>query len=526
MLEPSRFIERYELRGILGRGGMGEVYRALDPLLNQEVAIKVLLLQAESANHQTEIERLFREVKIGRALKHPNIVTVYDVGINPQSSLPYIVMELVKGKPLHMLIAERHLTIPEMVRTISEVADALDYAAQAGVVHRDIKPSNILVDPETLAPKILDFGVARVQGTDLTQTGTVLGTPCYMSPEQCLGQPVDGRSDLFSLGAVLYEMLANKRTFPGDTIGSVIAGILDPAKPVRLKTLRPMIPATLDNVVTKALAKDPKDRYQRGKLFATALKVALATAPPATLELQPGTFPALPINQFGSPSFSLRIDVESGDRPNIESRAEAPLHSSSPRLERQSTVKSSLSREQTVEVIQQSHEDGFWPGRALLLVYLAYVGARHLKEPMYASFLGIFNNLVYSIGSNLLGITGIQFLSLTGGAILLLVIPVGLLLVCLRWSDYFAASVSGAWLAINLYQLAPFVADARTQTLPLMLAEEGDCGLCHDWQYLLSLLHMLPWDTKIATFMRGMAFLCMWSSIAAGSWMVWKVAKS
>jgi len=498
---------------------MGEVYRGWDTLLKQEVAIKVLLLQGGDATRQTEIERFLREVKIGRTLKHPHVVTVYDVGINPETDLPYIVMELINGKPLHALLEEKHLTIPEMVRIISEVAEALDYAAQSGVVHRDIKPSNILVDPESLAPKIVDFGVARVQGTDLTQTGTVLGTPCYMSPEQCLGQTVDGRSDLFSLGAVLYEMLANERTFPGDTIGTIIAGILDPAKPVRLRTLRPVIPASLDNVVMKALAKDPQDRFQRGKLFATALRAALSTAPPATLALQPGTFPALPIHQLGRPS-SARI-AEPGVRSSVEPKLGRPV---SP--ERRLPAEKLSKWGQAVEAIQQTSEDQFWPGRALLLAWFIYIGIHHLADPLYVSLFGILNNIMHEGGHLLFRLSGNQFLGTAGGSILQLTVPLAAALVVFRQPDYFAVSVCGVWLATNLYNIAPYVADARTRILPLTTSDDGECGMCYDWQYLLSTMHLLPWDTKLAAVIRIIAFLFMWGAIAAGAWMVWLVAKS
>jgi hypothetical protein len=508
MVKSQWFVERYELRGTLGRGGMGEVYRGWDTLLQQEVAIKVLLLRGDDANRPTEIARFLREVKIGRALKHPNIVTIYDVGINPETGLPYIVMEMVNSKPLHALLEERHLTIPEMVRIAGEVAEALDYAAQAGVVHRDIKPSNILVDPETLAPKIVDFGIARVEGTDLTQTGTVLGTPCYMSPEQCLGQTVDGRSDVFSLGAVLYEMLANERTFPGDTIGTIIAGILDPAKPVRLRTLRPVIPASLDNVVMKALAKDPKDRFQRGKFFAGALKAAMSTAPPVTLALQPGTFPDLPVYQAGGASIS---QTQQEARGNIEvSPRAAPVQTP----QRKSMAKPAA----LLQVVQQDDENQVWQGKALLLAYLVYVGIRHLRDPQYSSLIGILNNLIHEGGHLLFGWSDVQFLEMAAGPLFQFAVPIAVLVFLFRQADYFAASMCVAWVATNLYETALYIGDARSQVLDL--APAGD------WQYLLITTHLLASNMTIAAWFRAIALLSMCGAIVAGAWMVWRMARS
>ena len=293
MPDEKKMIGRYEIRGTLGKGAMGAVYKGWDTRLELDVAIKVLLPGSDESNRAEEITRFLREVKISRNLKHANVVAVYDVGDDPDTGMPYIVMEFIKGKPLNTIMKERKLTIREIVTMISQVADGLDYAAQAGVVHRDIKPANILVAPETLTPKLVDFGVARIEGTTATQSGTVLGTPHYMSPEQCRGEVVDGRSDLFSLGAVMYEMLTNQKAFPGDTIVTVMMGVLDPEKPIPPGDLRPEIPYALSEVVMKALAKDPADRFQRGKEMVEALQSALAEAPEATVAIRPGDLPPI-----------------------------------------------------------------------------------------------------------------------------------------------------------------------------------------------------------------------------------------
>ncbi|TAL10474.1 MAG: DUF4384 domain-containing protein [Nitrospirae bacterium] len=293
MPDEKKMIGRYEIRGTLGKGAMGAVYKGWDTRLELDVAIKVLLQTNDDTNRTEEITRFLREVKISRNLKHPNIVAVYDVGDDPDTGMPYIVMEFIKGKPLDNLMKERKFTIREIVTFVCQVADGLDCAAQAGVVHRDIKPANMMVDPDTLIPKLVDFGVARIEGTNATQSGTVLGTPHYMSPEQCRGEVVDGRSDIFSLGAVLYEMLTGIKAFQGDTIVNVMMGILDPNTPVPPSDLRPEIPYALSEVVMQALAKDPTDRFQRGKEMVEALQAAMAEAPTATVAIRPGDLPAI-----------------------------------------------------------------------------------------------------------------------------------------------------------------------------------------------------------------------------------------
>lgn len=291
MPEERKSIGRYDIRGILGKGAMGAVYKGWDTRLELDVAIKVLLPGNDDTNRHEEITRFLREVKISRNLKHPNIVAVYDVGDDPDTGMPYIVMEFIKGKPLDGLLKTRKMTMQEIVTLLCQVADGLDCAAQAGVVHRDIKPANIMVDPETLIPKLVDFGVARIEGTNATQSGTVLGTPHYMSPEQCRGEVVDGRSDLFSLGAMSYEMLTGMKSFPGDTIINVMMGILDPNTPVPPGDLRPEIPYALSEAVMKALAKDPADRFQRGKEMVEALQSSMADLATATVTIRPGDLP-------------------------------------------------------------------------------------------------------------------------------------------------------------------------------------------------------------------------------------------
>ena len=276
MHKTTETIGRYEIRGTLGQGVTGAVYRGWDTRLELDVAIKVLLVNHDDANHQEEIQRFLREVKISRTLKHPNIASVYDVDDDPVTGRPYIVMEFVQGKPLNELLKDRQLSIREIVKLFQQLAGGLDSAAQAGIVHRDVKPANILVDPATLHPKLVDFGVARVEGTNVTQSGTLVGTPHYMSPEQWRGDLADGRSDLFSLGAILYEALTQRKAFPGMNFATVMAAALDPAKPVPPSDINADISLEMAGVVMKALAKHPVDRFQRGNEMSDALEAVLS----------------------------------------------------------------------------------------------------------------------------------------------------------------------------------------------------------------------------------------------------------
>ena len=304
-------IGAYDIRGTLGKGAMGAVYSGWDPRRDCLVAIKVLLPGSDDSCRAEQIARFLREGEISRTLRHSNIVEVYDVGNDRESGMPYIVMEFIKGKPLHVLLKERHLTIDESVSLICQVADGLDYAAQAGVIHRDIKPANILVDPVSLIPKLVDFGVARIEGTNTTHAGMVLGTPHYMSPEQCRSEVVDRRSDLFSLGAVLYEMLTNVKAFPGDTVMTVMMAVLDPQKPIPPAEFRPEIPAGLCDAVMRALAKAPSARFQCGREMIATLQSALTKSPEAAgirpAELPPTETVMISAERFKSLSKGSRV---------------------------------------------------------------------------------------------------------------------------------------------------------------------------------------------------------------------------
>ena len=282
---------RYRIIGELGRGAMGAVYRALDPLIEREVALKTLLPNLPEDVMGEVRERFIREARSAGRLNHPNIVTIFDVG--EQDGMAYIAMELLDGRSLQAILRESGRLAYDLVADIAaQVADALDLAQRYSIVHRDVKPANVMLDSMERA-KLMDFGVAYVPSSTMTQTGTSLGSPRYMSPEQVLGLPVDPRSDIFSLGVVLYEMLARRTPFEnsGDTtvfaLMNRIAGMPHPP----LRQVDPRIPPAFERIVDRALAKKPGERYQRaGEMAAELRRVGAAPArapeahepPPAT----------------------------------------------------------------------------------------------------------------------------------------------------------------------------------------------------------------------------------------------------
>lgn len=270
---------RYQVEKELGQGAMGIVYLGKDPKINREVAIKTMALAQEFDDDELAKvkERFFREAESAGRLSHPNIVAIYDAG--EEADLAYIAMELLKGYDLDEHIKKDKLLPLEKVLGIAiRCAEALDYAHSQNVVHRDIKPSNIMYDPDSDSVKITDFGIARITDSSKTKTGTVLGTPNYMSPEQCMGKRVDGRSDLFSLGVVLYQLCSGALPFKGDTMATLMYSIVhDP--PIDIRKQRPDIPPTLRKVIHNAIGKKPEKRYPSGKKMAAHLKICLERLP-------------------------------------------------------------------------------------------------------------------------------------------------------------------------------------------------------------------------------------------------------
>ena len=266
---------RYEIRGELGRGTMGVVYRGYDPVIGRPVALKTVLLpESFSADQRNAfLHRFFLEARIAGKLIHPNIVITYDAATDEQTKTPFMVMELVEGEPLNRRIEKQgRLEWRQAIEIVIPLAQALDYAhQQQGIVHRDIKPANVLLT-QNAVPKIADFGIAKLPKADLTQTGVVMGTPYYMSPEQLLGEKkLDGRSDLFSLGAVLYTLLVGKPPFDAAELTAISYQVLhkDPVPPSEILS---EIPAALDGVLARALTKTAAERYPDGRAFAEDLR--------------------------------------------------------------------------------------------------------------------------------------------------------------------------------------------------------------------------------------------------------------
>ncbi len=265
---------RYKVLKELGRGAMGLVYLGKDPTIHRFVAIKTMRL--DHTDHDDKLQdvkaRFFREAESTGRLSHPNIVTIYDAG--EEADLGYIAMELIEGTPLKQWARKPNLMpVNEVLLTVATVADALDYAHQQGVVHRDIKPANIMLTKDRVV-KVMDFGIAKMASSSKTQTNIVLGTPTYMSPEQIAGKKVDGRSDIFSLGVVLFELLTGQPPFTADNLSAVLFSIAHHPHPA-IQTLRPDLPPMVQEIVDRALQKELAHRYWRAEQFAGELRACL-----------------------------------------------------------------------------------------------------------------------------------------------------------------------------------------------------------------------------------------------------------
>jgi hypothetical protein len=270
-LEQTQF-GRYIIVSELGRGAMGAVHRAVDPLIERDVAIKTLLPNLPPEIMGEVRERFLREARSAGRLNHPNIVTVYDVG--EQDGIAYIAMELLEGRSLQEILRQpARLPLATIAELVAQVADGLDLAQRFKITHRDVKPANIMVSADWRA-KLTDFGVAHVASSSMTQTGSALGSPKYMSPEAVTGMPVDPRSDIFSLGVVLYEMLVRRTPFEraGDnTVFAVMHRIAGEAHPA-VTQIDGQIPTAFNTILDKALAKSPDKRYQRAGDMANDLR--------------------------------------------------------------------------------------------------------------------------------------------------------------------------------------------------------------------------------------------------------------
>jgi serine/threonine protein kinase len=278
---------RYEIVRELGKGAMGIVYLAKDPLIGRLVALKTIRPAQHADDDETKEfqQRFIREAQAAGILNHPSIVTVFDIGQDDASQMNFIAMEYVEGQNLKEVLAQgKTLHFDQIAELIAQVAEALDFAHSKGIVHRDVKPANIIL-LEGQRAKIMDFGIAKIASgvANLTTTGQFLGTPNYMAPEQIKGSPVDGRTDIFSLGICLYESLTRRKPFGGESLTSISYKIVhEPFPP--LHEINPQIPDGFEEVVANCLAKEPAKRYQRGRDVANALRAVVRGEKPRSGE--------------------------------------------------------------------------------------------------------------------------------------------------------------------------------------------------------------------------------------------------
>ena len=313
-------IGRYEIVAELGRGAMGSVFKALDPLVGRTVALKTIHSAALEGEHSEEYRaRFYREATACGVLAHPAIVPVFDVG--EHEGAPFLVMEYVEGRTLADALKKgERFTLDRVCEIGQQLAEALGYAHRQGVIHRDIKPANILLTSRQVygseRPRITDFGIAKLAASEITTTGQLLGTPSFMPPEQFTGAPIDGRADLFSLGVILYALATGDQPFPGETVTAVSYKIVY-TEPVPPTKLNPSIPAGLEAVILKCLAKNPAGRYQTGDELAQDL-ATLRANPNATSLL--ATAPAAPASD---PNATLAAAPGSISHPSALTQATA-----------------------------------------------------------------------------------------------------------------------------------------------------------------------------------------------------------
>ena len=272
-VQPHESLGRYCVEGEIGRGAMGVVYRARDPKIDRIVAVKTISLAGQDPADELEYrERFLQEARAAGRLSHSGIVTIFDAAEDPETREPFLVMEYVRGEPLSKVLRQAGGKFPaeNALFFALEIAEALAYAHSQGVVHGDIKPANILITDDGHA-KIADFGVARFNHGLITNTGKIFGSPAYMAPEQLTGETPDARSDLFSLGVTLYSMLTGFRPFQGNTAETVCFKVMN-VEPVPVSSFQAELPPGLDNIVSRAIAKEPRDRYQNGAEMANEIR--------------------------------------------------------------------------------------------------------------------------------------------------------------------------------------------------------------------------------------------------------------
>lgn len=274
-------VGRYEILEIIGTGANGRVARAHDPMIGRLVAIKLFPKELASGAAR---QRFIQEARVVGQLSHPSIITLHDMGIDEATQTPYLVMEFLEGQPLDRILEKGSVPFPKACSWAAEVACALSVAHRKGVIHGDVKPANMLITNEGRV-KLMDFGMARLASCDSSAT-PLLGTPAYWCPEQIVGRPQDARSDLFSLGVVLYEMVTGKRPFDADSLQGICGRVLS-STPLPPSHANPSVPMGFDEVVARCLAKDPAARYAAAEalaeeLYPLARRIVIPQAPPQT----------------------------------------------------------------------------------------------------------------------------------------------------------------------------------------------------------------------------------------------------
>ena len=314
MTQPAQ-LGRYDVVAEIGRGAMGVVYRAVDPMLERTVAVKTINMALDPGEMEHYEKRFTIEARAAGGLNHPNIVIIYDIGRS--GDLAYMAMEFLEGRELKELIAGNELTADRSLDIVALVADGLAYAHAHEVVHRDVKPANIMILNDGRV-KITDFGIARMRTADVrTQTGVVLGSPRYLSPEQVLGKRCDARADIFSLGVILYEMVAGQAPFNGIDVNSLMFQIVNFTPPPP-SSINPALPAMLDLIIAKALAKNADERYASIAEFAADLRVCRQQGAATTAPLAPAAAPQMipdPTDPFADTLPSSRADDRSATIP-------------------------------------------------------------------------------------------------------------------------------------------------------------------------------------------------------------------
>jgi len=341
---PRPRIGRYVITGRIGRGGMGMVYRGLDEALEREVAVKTLV--AEGSLDPESLRRFEVEAKAAARLQHPNIVTVYELG--KDRNLPYIAMEMLPGADLEALLRSgEEMPLAERLDAMAQVCRGLAYAHERGIVHRDIKPSNVRLLEDGTA-KIMDFGIAKLGSMQLTKTGMMVGTVHYMSPEQVRGRPLDGRSDVFSVGVMLYQLLAGERPFRGDGATQVLYKIVNEDPPPPDLSALGDVGTRLLPILSRALAKDPEARYPTAKVLADDLAAVLED-----LQKAAGPVPAAAADGLAAARRALR----EGRREEAVARLRGLVAEHPGLLEARRALRAALSEQKKARDTEQGQED-------------------------------------------------------------------------------------------------------------------------------------------------------------------------